>query len=158
MENLIGIFLLALRIILAGLLFAFLIWAVRIIWKDFTITAQVESQNTIPQILLSVISENPVSQAFSLDEIIIGREPSCDFQIPDQTVSSKHARIFYSLDQWWVEDIGSSNGSYLNEILVSTSAVLTIGDQLRLGKVTINIEFPDQGTRTDLAQGDSIYG
>jgi len=148
MENFVGIFLLGLRFTLAILLFLFLFWAIRIIWKDLTMTAQAESQKTIPQILLSVISDTPITQAFSLDEIIIGRDPTCDFHIPDQTVSSKHARIFYGYDQWWVEDHGSSNGSYLNDILVSTAAVLTIGDQLRLGKIKIDINFPDQAIDT----------
>ena len=144
MENLAGIFLLGLRFTLAFLLFLFLFWSIRIIWKEFSNTAQVESQKTIPQILLSVIAEKPISKTFSVEEITIGRDPVCDLQIPDQTVSSKHVRIFFSHEQWWVEDLGSSNGSYLNEILVSTAAVLTIGDQLRLGKIKINVEFPDQ--------------
>ena len=144
MENLAGIFLLGLRFALAFLLFLFLFWAIRIIWKEFSNTAQVESQKTIPQIQLSVIAENPISKTFSLEEITIGRDPVCDLQIQDQTVSSKHVRIFYRHEQWWVEDLGSSNGSYLNEILVSTAAVLTIDDQLRLGKIRIDVEFPDQ--------------
>jgi pSer/pThr/pTyr-binding forkhead associated (FHA) protein len=148
MENLAGIFLLGLRFTLAILLFVFLFWAIRIIWKDLSITAQTESLKIIPQILLSVIAQNPITKTFSLEEIAIGRDPVCDLQIADPTVSSKHARIFYSYDQWWVEDLGSSNGSYLNDILVSTATVLTIGDQLRLGKMRINIEFPDQNKLT----------
>jgi len=55
MENFVGIFLLGLRFTLAILLFLFLFWAIRIIWKDLTITAQAESQKTIPQILLCMI-------------------------------------------------------------------------------------------------------
>lgn len=148
MENLAGIFLLGLRFTLAILLFLFLFWAIRILWKDLTNTAKLESQKTIPQILLSVIGENPFAKTFSLEEITIGRDSVCELQIPDPTVSSKHARIFFSHDQWWVEDFGSSNGSYLNGILVSTAAVLTIGDQLRLGKIKINVEFPDQSQTT----------
>ena len=148
MENLAGIFLLGLRFTLAILLYLFLFWAIRIIWKDLTKTAQLESQKTIPQIMLSVIGEIPFSKTFSVEEINIGRDSVCELQIQDPTVSSKHARIFYSHDQWWVEDLGSSNGSHLNGVLVSTAAVLTIGDQLRLGKIKINVEFPDQAQST----------
>jgi pSer/pThr/pTyr-binding forkhead associated (FHA) protein len=54
-----------------------------------------------------------------------------------------HARLFFNLNQWWVEDYGSSNGTFLNEINLATAAVLTQGDQLQLGKININISFSE---------------
>ena len=141
MEHLAGIFLLSLRLVLILILYIFLFWSIRIIWKDFKKTAIEDAQNDIPPIFLTLQSENHLAQSFTSEEIIIGRSPICDFQITDETVSSKHARIYFSHNQWWVEDFGSSNGSYLNEILVTTPAVLTYGDQLRLGKIEINVDF-----------------
>ena len=141
MENLAGIFLLGLRFSLAIILFIFLFWSIKIIWKDFTTTAQVKTTNKIPQILFSEVAEEYQTHSFMIEEIIIGREPTCDLQISDDTVSSKHARVFFENNQWWVEDLGSSNGSYLNEMLVSTPTVLTIGDLLRFGKIKIEINI-----------------
>jgi len=143
MENLAGLLLLSLRLGLAVLLFIFLFSAIRIIWKDFSKMAKEESLNIIPPIYLAINSGINDTRTFTLPEIIIGRSPSCDFRISDETVSSKHARLFFNLNQWWVEDYGSSNGSFLNEINLSTAAVLTQGDQLRLGKIRINISFSE---------------
>ena len=143
MENIAGLILLGLRLSLAILLFLFLFWAIKIIWKDFLKTAQEEVLNVIPPIYLTIASEEFTSQPFATPEIIIGRGPSCDLNISDETVSSMHARLFYSLNQWWVEDCGSSNGSYLNELYLSSAAVLTQGDQLRLGKIKIDIRFSE---------------
>jgi len=143
MENLAGLLLLSLRLGLAILLFIFLFSAIRIIWKDFSKMAKEESLNIIPPIYLAINSGINDTRTFTLPEIIIGRSPSCDFRISDETVSSKHARLFFNLNQWWVEDYGSSNGSFLNEINLSTAAVLTQGDQLRLGKIRINISFSE---------------
>ena len=143
MDNLAGIFLLSLRFGLAIVLFLFLFWSIRVIWKDFTASAQKETQKVIPNVFLSLSSEDGLGKSFSTEEIIIGRAPTSDFQIYDETVSSKHAKLYYQHNQWWIEDLGSSNGSYLNDIYVTTPAVLTIGDQLRLGKITIDISFPE---------------
>jgi pSer/pThr/pTyr-binding forkhead associated (FHA) protein len=144
MENFTGLFLLGLRISLAIILYLFLYWSIRIIWKNFSHTAQVASQRSIPAISLTLNSDEKFCKTFSIDEIIVGRDLSCDFQILDETVSSKHSRIYYSYNQWWVEDLGSSNGSFINEFNVSTPAVLTEGDNLRLGKIEIAIKFPNQ--------------
>jgi len=142
MENLAGLILLSLRLGLAIILFLFLYWAVRIIWKDFAKTAWGDESDTIPTISLGLEAEDTNIRTFATPEITLGRATTCDLQIPDETVSSLHAKLFYSHHQWWVEDCGSSNGSFLNEVLVSTATVLTQGDQLRLGKIRIYIEFP----------------
>ena len=142
MNNFAGIILLSLRLGLAIILYLFLYWSIRIIWKDFLKTAQSEAQLDIPPIILSGPPDDQFEHTFTAEEIIIGRSPVCDFQITDETVSSKHVRVFFSHNQWWVEDFGSSNGSFLNEVLVKTAIVLTSGDQLRLGKIKIDVSFP----------------
>ncbi|MEJ2511368.1 MAG: FHA domain-containing protein [Anaerolineales bacterium] len=143
MENVAGLLLLSLRLGLAILLFLFLYWAIRIIWKDFSKMAKEESFNIIPPIYLTINKKDHDTHAFTVPEVIIGRGPSCDFRISDETVSSMHARLFFNLNQWWVEDYGSSNGTFLNEINLATAAVLTQGDQLQLGKININISFSE---------------
>ncbi len=67
---------------------------------------------------------------------VIGRVPGCQVKIIDNTVSSKHAVIKYRDAQYWVEDLGSLNGTYLNEIKLKKPAVLANGDILRVGGVS----------------------
>ena len=67
---------------------------------------------------------------------VIGRVPGCQIKIIDNFISSKHAVIKYRDNQYWVEDLGSLNGTYLNEIKLKKPAVLANGDILRVGGVS----------------------
>ncbi len=64
--------------------------------------------------------------------VVLGREPSNDIALDDYMVSRKHARIIFSEGQFEVEDLGSANGTFVNGMKVSSSA-LAEGDELRLG-------------------------
>ena len=49
------------------------------------------------------------------------------------------ARMCYRQGQWWVEDLQSTNGTYLNDEPVSSPLVITSGDQVRCGQVILDI-------------------
>jgi pSer/pThr/pTyr-binding forkhead associated (FHA) protein len=49
--------------------------------------------------------------------------------------------VLFRQKQWWVEDLESTNGTYLNQVQVTTSTILTDGDKLTLGKVDITIRI-----------------
>jgi hypothetical protein len=67
-------------------------------------------------------------------EITIGRAPNCTIMIPDDTfVSQLHARILRNADGTWVEDLGSTNGSYLNGARVTGAQQIVQGDRLQIG-------------------------
>ena len=53
--------------------------------------------------------------------------------IPDSSVSHRHARIYHSDGEWYVEDLGSTNGTYLNEELLGGPRPLHPGDRVRIG-------------------------
>lgn len=141
MENLPGYLLLSLRFLLAVVLYAFLGWSIRIIWKEMKQTAQSTTTKRTPPILLTFDQADAQPRSFTRSEISIGRSQNCDLLITDDTVSSRHGQIFYKHNQWWYEDLGSSNGSFINDLKVETPTVLTDGDQLRMGKFSIIINF-----------------
>ncbi len=66
-------------------------------------------------------------------EFIIGRDSQADLVIPSPAVSRRHARLFWQDGQCLVEDLGSSNKTYLNEQLLDVAKPLKSGDSLRLG-------------------------
>jgi ABC-type multidrug transport system ATPase subunit len=74
------------------------------------------------------------------DVSIIGREQNVDIQIKDQSISRRHARINYLAGVYRLEDLQSSNGTYINGQLVAGNRALRSGDQIRLGE-TVHIEF-----------------
>lgn len=63
----------------------------------------------------------------------IGRDAACDIIITNGFVSSRHARIFSAQGQWLVEDLGSTNGTVLNDTPVTAPQPLTVGDHLLIG-------------------------
>ena len=73
-------------------------------------------------------------------DMIIGRDPSNprnDIVIDDGKVSAEHARLVYSNGAWAVLDLGSTNGTYLNDIKVSGQQALSNGDKIRVGDTVL---------------------
>jgi len=66
------------------------------------------------------------------NELIIGREESCDIVIPDRQVSRQHARIYPSNEGVFLEDLGSKNGTYLNSQRIVNPQQLHEGDEIRI--------------------------
>ncbi|MGH9132324.1 MAG: FHA domain-containing protein [Ilumatobacteraceae bacterium] len=81
-------------------------------------------------------------QAYALDrEITIGRDNGCTIKIPDDTfVSSLHARVFDYDGQPMVEDLGSTNGSYLNGTKMAGSKLLHPGDRVQIGYTVLEAQ------------------
>lgn len=71
--------------------------------------------------------------------MIIGRDPDCECTLPSEKVSVRHARLSYHQNQWWIDDLNSTNGSFLNQEPILASAVVVDGDHLRCGDVVMTI-------------------
>ncbi len=69
----------------------------------------------------------------------IGRGESCHIRLSDTYASTMHARIFSREGTWFVEDLGSTNGTYLNQRRVTAASELRAGDQLRIGKTVLEL-------------------
>jgi len=77
--------------------------------------------------------QNP-EMNFPLGEFInLGRDSECQISIPDDTVAERHARIEKRGDQYFLKDLRSPQGTYLNDVLI-TEAPLQDGDLIRLGQ------------------------
>lgn len=71
-------------------------------------------------------------------EVTVGRAGGCAIALPEDTyVSSLHARVFVADGQVLVEDLGSTNGTFLNQAKVTTPAPLHRGDRLQVGNTTL---------------------
>lgn len=136
MQNNLSLILLSLRFILATLLYTFLVYSIYILWKNFKTSLIPLTQVSTPEIQLLYNNQKFI---FQQQEIFLGRSQNCDLHIENSTVSSNHARIYYSQNQWWIEDSNSSNGSRLNSIDISIPTVLTNQDELELGNAIIQI-------------------
>jgi hypothetical protein len=71
--------------------------------------------------------------------ITLGRAKDSTLVLDDDYVSSRHARIFPSNGQWLVEDLGSTNGTYLDRAKVAAPTPVAIGVPIRVGKTVIEL-------------------
>jgi pSer/pThr/pTyr-binding forkhead associated (FHA) protein len=80
-------------------------------------------------------------QTFDLDdELTIGRSPGCGVPTPDDIYTSTlHARLFRHHDQLWVEDLGSTNGTYVNSEKITQARRLGKGDVLQVGSTVYEV-------------------
>jgi pSer/pThr/pTyr-binding forkhead associated (FHA) protein len=78
---------------------------------------------------------------------VLGRSNTCDYLIPDPTVSSRHAELVRSDDGWTIRDLGSLNGTRVNGWLV-TEQRLQPGDTLEIGAAVFDFEPQESVART----------
>jgi pSer/pThr/pTyr-binding forkhead associated (FHA) protein len=132
-----GQVLLVLRLLLAASLYAFLGAALWVLWRDLKRQAESVVSSQSPPI--SLLRDGQTSFTFNKPEVTIGRDLACDATLEDNTVSTEHARLSFHHNQWWLEDLQSTNGTFLNEERVTAPIVITTGDDLRCGQVVLNI-------------------
>ena len=69
----------------------------------------------------------------------IGRDAACAIRPDDTYLSQQHARIFERNGSWVVEDLGSTNGTYLNQQKVTVPSQISPGDRIRVGKTVLEV-------------------
>ena len=139
---------LALRLALAITLFSFLGWAF------YTLLQELRQQGTrlAAQNQMGITFHIKTDQGkesirqFHQMEIILGRDANCDLSIVDEALSAHHARVNHHHGQWWLEDLNSTNGTYLNNQKLTTPAVIITGDEFKCGNSMfgIRVEVDDQ--------------
>ena len=73
-------------------------------------------------------------------EMTLGRAEGCNVSIPDDTFASQiHARIFSRDGQTWVEDLGSTNGTFVNRNKVTTATAVRRGDLVQIGNTVMEL-------------------
>jgi pSer/pThr/pTyr-binding forkhead associated (FHA) protein len=140
---------LVLRILLAAVLYAFLGWALYLLWIRLRQQSQTMEVAPVPGISLLLRPEADQVFRFTRSEVIIGRQPGSDLRLDDGTISARHARLAYHHGQWWLEDLHSKNGTFLNQERVSSATVLTSGDGLRCGGVELEITIAEGVAKID---------
>ena len=72
--------------------------------------------------------------------VLIGRGNDAGIRLDDDYVSTRHARIAASGDQWFVEDLGSTNGTYIGSVRITQPTTITLGTQVRIGKTILELQ------------------
>ncbi len=91
---------------------------------------------------LRAIAGDLQGQRYSIrNDVVLGRATACTIFVPDRRVSREHARVYMLGDQLMVDDLGSHNGTFVNEQKVQQTRLLP-GDRLRVGSTVFLVEGP----------------
>jgi hypothetical protein len=140
MENVTAELLLALRLGLALLLYLFLGVAFSILWRGFR---HHEKTPVIAHTPAHIVIEEGEEQGrrLSLRPVTaIGRSHTNILIIADAFASNHHALILWRDELWWLEDLESHNGTFLNEQRIAHPMPLASGDRIRIGTTTLRFE------------------
>jgi hypothetical protein len=131
-----------LRLLFLAGLYAFLWAVVRVLLRDLRAAAR-EPGSELGRLVVvaSPAGEPAVGTAFSLDAVTtLGRDVNATILLDDEFVSGIHAVLTYRGRTWYVEDLGSTNGTFVNGSQVDGVAAASFGDELQLGTVRLRLE------------------
>ncbi len=139
------------RYFLLALLWLFFLYAARMVFVEIrrsrgekaTPRAAVGggADRAVPLKLKVVDPPQRRGRVFELgEEVTLGRSPGCAVALEDDTfTSSVHARVFRRQGQLWLEDLGSTNGTWLNDEKVSGLARIQRGDRVKVGSTILEV-------------------
>jgi pSer/pThr/pTyr-binding forkhead associated (FHA) protein len=131
---------LILRIILAILLLGFVGLLFLTTLRQLKSQLKLLSPDLSSNIRIS-FKQNPEQEAFVINQtdVFLGRDPNCTIYIPDETISAQHARLYLIDQNWWIHDLNSTNGTFLNDERIDQPCILTDNDMLQVGNVKLII-------------------
>lgn len=105
----------------------------------------------LPRFMLRGVSGTTFGKTFAVtDNAVIGRQPDCDIPVPAEEISRQHARLKVTAEGLHVEDMGSANGTFINDKRVQ-SGLLKPGEELRLDTVRFLLVTPGMDARQQSA-------
>jgi hypothetical protein len=140
------LFLYFLRLLSALLLLGFVAVIAWLIYREMQVTAVSLEQQERPQGKLRVIASEKgvpvVDTVYPLLSVTsLGRAVNNTVVLSDSYASSQHALIVRREGQWQLQDLGSRNGTLLNDVLVRGSAVISSGDIIAIGGIQLKVEL-----------------
>lgn len=130
------------RILFLLLLYIFLARVIRVLLRDLRAAARETADRPGRLVVLESPSGEPaVGRSFGLDVITpLGRDVNNAIVIDDPFASADHAVLTYRGRSWYLEDLDSTNGSYVNGQRIDGVAALGYGDEVQIGQVRFRLE------------------
>ncbi len=130
------------RLAFLALIYRLLIGVVRVLIRDLRAASREPATELGRLIVLASPSGEPaVGSVFALDAVTtIGRDVNNAVVIEDPFASSDHCALTFRGRSWFVEDLGSTNGTFLNGSQVDGTAPMSYGDEIHVGEVRLRLE------------------
>lgn len=140
------VLLLILRILAGLLLLAFVLVVFAMLWRDYAaVSKEVRSRTRQRGRLIAVHTNGSTIKTGAIFPLLpltsFGRAPSNTVILDDSFASNEHAQVTLRSGQWWLEDLGSSNGTLLNGYRIEEPVVVSTGDVIAMGQVELKLEL-----------------
>ncbi len=90
-------------------------------------------------------------------ETVLGRQAECDVLLTEGHTSRRHAKLVQAEDGYWLEDLGSSNGTFINGNRISGRVKVASGDRLRFDVEEFDFRIPAQAAPAALDESKTVY-
>ncbi len=130
------------RIAFVILLYLFFAALLRVLWRDLraTVTTSGRSLGRLV-VVASPEGRPPAGSSIPLDAITsLGRDVNNSITVEDSFVSAEHAVLTFRGRAWYLEDRGSTNGTYVNGHRIDRPVALSFGDELMVGRVRMRLD------------------
>jgi FHA domain-containing protein len=141
--DVVDLLILALRLVFVALLYLFLVLVLRVAVRELGVSGPPPVRSR-PELRLVVVE--PGATPLAAGEVLsvpegatLGRGDAADLVLADTAISAEHARVERAGRRWVVRDLGSTNGTRVNDALVQKPARLAAGDVLTLGTVRLQV-------------------
>jgi hypothetical protein len=130
------------RLIFLAMLYAFLWMVVRALVRDLRAAAREPTTELGRLVVVASPKGEPApGVTFALDAITsLGRDVNNSIVLDDEFASATHAALTYRGRAWYVEDLGSTNGTFVNGSQVDGLAPIAFGDEIQVGQVRLRLE------------------
>jgi hypothetical protein len=129
------------RLLFLVLLYAFLFTVVRVLLRDLRAASRGPVELGRLVVLSSPRGEPPAGSSFPLDALTtLGRDVNNAIVVDDPFASNEHAILTFRGRAWYVEDLASTNGTFVNGVPVDRVAPLGFGDELQVGEVRFRLD------------------
>jgi hypothetical protein len=131
-----------LRLLFLAMLYAFLYMVVRALVRDLRAAAREPTAELGRLVVIASPSgEPPAGASFALDAITsLGRDVNNSIVLEDDFVSATHAALTYRGRAWYVEDLGSTNGTFVNGSPVDGLSPIAFGDEVQIGQIRLRLD------------------
>ena len=133
-----------LRLTFLALLYAVLVGVTRVLLRDLRAAAR-EPGSALGRLVViaSEVAEPRSATVFDLDAVAtVGRDVNNTIVVDDPFASAEHAVLSFRGRAWYLQDLASTNGTYLNGQRLDGLAALAYGDELQVGRVRFRLERP----------------
>lgn len=131
------------------IIYLFIFSVIRLIYLDVKKMSRFELENanneecaSLKPVKSKVRTQYELKNRYTIyDEAVIGRSRDCDIVIPEEFISATHVRIWYDDGEWYLEDLGSRNGTTVNGQRIKNVVILDPEDIISLGGLNFAFEL-----------------